>query len=271
VSKPPTASGEPLNAVTPPRSINLVSIALIAEAVAWLGAALTLRTSTSQFLELISKSYKSSSKTDKAHGKYVLTVGKKKEYFSDWHEQKLYDHIKQSLTDARHGMILRAAIFGLALLLLAWMLRRTRGASPARWSIVILSVLVGAPMSILSVGSGLPAGFSVANVAIGVTSIASIALLFTPQSRGYFRACRDAVAATLPPRPARSGGLFGSKRPAQETPKVAPKERVEDEPEEAPARPSLEKKRHDAESVAKGASLARSRAKAAAKSRRMEE
>ena len=128
--------------------------------------------------------------------------------------------------------------------------------------------------------SGLPAPASAAGVILGAASIAALGLIFlAPASTAYFRACR---LANVPeelrgqPRPG-LGSLFGPKRtaagrqPAGRQPgarQSAAAARASSAEANRPAAGKAKAKvRSDTDAVAKGAELARSRAKAS-KSRR---
>jgi hypothetical protein len=258
VSDNPRTRATPAN-LTPPRTIDYACIATLVQAVAWLGAAITLRFNTDAFLALLFKNSKQKDGT-----KYDPASAADRA------------HLLQSLNDSRRGLLVQGLILFGAFTLLAFMLRRTRGAAAARWSIVIVSVLTQAPLYIMSIGGGLPTITGVVNFLLGVSSITAIVMLFLPASRKYFRDVREEIAATMPPRQARSGGLFGPRRTATR-PTTQPDSRVVDSTpaevsdEVAPKGPSLDKKHADAAAVAKGAALARNRAKAASKSRRSED
>jgi hypothetical protein len=168
----------------------------------------------------------------------------------------------------RSGAVITAVVIGLALVLLGWALRRTRSASASRWAMLIVFVFTGLPFQVIPVG-GLPAGSQVAAVVVGVAAIAALVLIFVPKpSAAYFKACRE---ANIPeelrgqPRPG-LGSLFGPKRPrGAAAPTPAARTAAPERPATAPK--SKAKVRSDTDAIAKGAELARSRAKAS-KSRR---
>jgi hypothetical protein len=122
--------------------------------------------------------------------------------------------------------------------------------------------------------SGLPVPAQIAGVVIGVASIAVILLIFIPPtSQRYFKECREAnMPEEMRGKPrAGLGSLFGPKasRRAAAPTATAPPARAASTP--AAARPGAPKARakvrSDTDAVAKGAELARARAKAS-KSRR---
>lgn len=277
--EPGSTPGAKPAAVTPPRTVNLASLALVLEAVAWVGPYLAVKLGQASYKNYLFH-----------HASYTVKVNGKNKTFN-------YDDVKQpgglaeghkkiasSVASTQHAYLLQAFILGAALLLLAYSLRRTRGASAARWAVVVVAVLTQSPLLVFNFGRDLPGGFGAATGVIGILAIASLVLLFVPESRRYFREVREALAAVAPPRPARparqgrGGGLFGPRPSASPSKQVSmtkapPKNSADADVEDAPAKPmnAQEKKRADAAAVAKGAALARNRAKAAAKSRRMED
>jgi cytochrome c oxidase subunit IV len=185
---------------------------------------------------------------------------------------KVPDDIAAQVTSQLHSFrtttIIQGLLFLGVLALLAYMVRRPRSASGARWATLIVLVLTRAPLNVIP-QSGLPAAYQAATVVVGIASLATLVLLFLPSSAAYFRACR---AATMPPgrqpRPG-LGGLFGPRRPPAQTPTRAPAQTTPaTATAKAPSRAKA-KVRHDAEAIAHGADLARTRAKAN-KSRRSE-
>ncbi|HZZ97935.1 MAG TPA: hypothetical protein VFE19_12995 [Jatrophihabitantaceae bacterium] len=183
---------------------------------------------------------------------------------------KNFDAAK-TVSTFRSSAILSAVIIGLALLLLVWALRRTRSASASRWAMLIVFVFTGLPLQVIPT-AGLPSGPQAAAVVVGVAAIATLLLVFIPKpSLAYFKACRE---ANIPeelrgqPRPG-LGSLFGPKRPrgAAAATKTAPAARPSAPERPASAPKSKAKVRSDSDAIAKGAELARSRAKAS-KSRR---
>lgn len=245
--------------MTPPRTINLACIALVVEAVAWVGAALALKASTSAYTDYLFKHAYKNSKT-------------KTRYLRSNHSD--VKHIADQVSSDQRGLLSQAILGAVILLLLAYFLRRNRGASPARWSVVIISFLMQTPFGVLALSSELPTGFRVGQFVLGAMSIIALVLLFVPQSRAYFREVRDVLTAGMPARPARAGGggLFGRMmQPPPPRPVKLDKQPAPGSSEPAAKSGVQDKKRAEAAAVAKGAALARSRAKAASKSRRMED
>lgn len=249
--------------VTPPRTINLAAVALLVEALAWIGAAVVLHVQKTAVTN-----YFWSNATHKVKGK---TVHYQRSNPSDVHS------IASQVANSQKGAISQAVILTLALVLLAYMLRRTRGATAARWSVVIVSVLTLAPLGVLAAfGGGTPSGTKIVQVIEGLASIAAIVLLFVPESRQYFTKIREATNAAQP-----AGGRRGLFAPRLQSASTLPKDV---NPRRSPLTSSAQsraqvrlqkaadnRQRTEAKAVAKGAALARSRAKAAAKNRRMED
>jgi hypothetical protein len=241
-------SGRPVQDVPhikPPRTIDYACAALVVMCVAGLGRALLLYGNTSTLLAYVTK--------QNAKAK---------------HPDKTFDAVK-AVHQFRESTLLSAVVVGIALLLLAWALRRPRSASPSRWAMLVVFFFTGLPFYIIPT-SGLPGAAAAAGVVIGIAAVAAIALIFVaPSSAKYFKQCRE---ATMPPerrgqeRPG-LGSLF-KPRPPRTAPPPASTSAPKPEPAQRPATPKAKAKvRADSDAVAKGADLARSRAKAS-KSRR---
>ena len=173
-----------------------------------------------------------------------------------------------------HGLRLSAfvtaAILTVIVGLLVWAMRRTRSASVSRWGVLIFLVLLGIPYSIIPAW-GLPLVAQAAGVASGVASILMIVLVFLPPSTKYFRECRDAM--TPPelrgqPRPG-LGSLFKPRPPAGGAAGANATRPAGTRPAKPAASKAKAKVRSDADAIAKGAELARTRAKTS-KTRRPE-
>ena len=188
----------------------------------------------------------------------------------------------------RVGVVVNGVLISVLVLGLIWGLRNARSAWASRWMLVIALVLTQSFLYVLP-AKHLIGLANVGGVLVGVGSIVTIIGLFVPQSAKYISEChlstmtpeRRAAAANRPkmfgPRPAgQSGGLFGggargaaARGAAARGP--APRGVAARQPVERPASPaagkSKAKARSDAEAVARGAELARSRARAS-KSRR---
>ncbi len=188
----------------------------------------------------------------------------------------------QDLHNFRQGATVNLLLLAVIAALLIWAMRRPRSASASRWVLLIVMVFMELPLLIIpkfGYPSGLPPLARLGGALAGVFAVATIALVFVPrESQQYFRACRD---ATLPPgaqrRPGLFGqGLFGPRAPRRGTdtatrPAATRPADTRPAPASASTRPAAPrakaKGRSDADAVAKGAELARSRAKAS-KSRR---
>ncbi|MGH8962311.1 MAG: hypothetical protein ACRDWT_14165 [Jatrophihabitantaceae bacterium] len=213
-------------------------------------------------------------------------------------DAKYATQIPHDLSSLRNGMLIQGVVVCIAMAILGFSIRRARGASGARWALLVIIVLTSGPLAIAPV-AGFPTVPKIAGVLMGVASIAVIILILLPASLRYFRACKAATrpegapvrpglasmltgrgaagggAAGRPAavRPAAGRGLLGSllapRPPRASTPAAG--STVPAKPDSAnPPRPkSKAKVRVEAEAVAKGAELARTRAKAS-KSRRTE-
>lgn len=180
--------------------------------------------------------------------------------------------------DYVHGLRLSAfvtaAILTVIVLLLVVAMRRTRSASASRWGVLIFLILLGIPYSIIPTW-GLPLVAQTAGVVSGIASILMIVLVFLPPSLRYFRECRDAL--TPPelrgqPRPG-LGSLFKPRPPAGAAGAAGTRATATRPAATRPAKTSASKAkakvRSDADAIAKGAELARTRAKSS-KTRRSE-
>jgi hypothetical protein len=175
-------------------------------------------------------------------------------------------------------VLLQSVIVSIALIILGLSLRRVRGASGARWAILIVIVLTSGPLAIMPV-HGWPMLPKVAGVLMGAASIAVIVLIVLPRSMNYFRDCK--IASRGEGAPAGLAGLFGPRgataqrgaasgaAASERARRTAAQSQATHTAEEAnPARArSKAKVRADADAVAKGAELKRERQKAS-KSRR---
>jgi hypothetical protein len=129
-------------------------------------------------------------------------------------------------------------------------------------------VITGSPFQIIP-ARGWPVPIQIALVAAGVMSLAAIVLLLLPESREYFRAIGDARRAEYA---AKTGRGPAQPRPSLRSMLTAKPTVSLDKPEardaaRAQQRGARAKSRVESEAVARGAQLARERAKAS-KSRR---
>jgi len=248
-----------------PRTIQFATAAVIGEIVFTLAHALAARGFTSQLLQLM----KHANETSK-------------------NRKNPFDAVKQ-LADYRTGLLVQGLVICVAMVILGLSLRRARGASGARWAILIVLVLTAqsnGPFAVFPI-SDYPGTLQVLRSLIGVSSIALIVFLLLPDSMRYFRACK---AATRPEgAPARPGlgalfgprgaagsrggafGGFGARSAARaKTDAASAAEAEAIRPSDGPRGRAKAKGRADADAVAKGAALARNRAKVS-KSRRTPE
>jgi hypothetical protein len=236
----------PAATVPPPRTIDLACLALVVMTLAGFIRGLLLLGHDQMLLAYVTKANHDAKKPDKN-----------------------FDAVKAVHT-LRESGFLSAVVYGIVFLLLAWALRRSRPASITRWMLLVVFFFTAVPFYVRPT-SGLPTGAQIAGVVIGVASIAVILLVFIPPtSQKYFKECRE---ANMPedmrgkPRPG-LGSLFGPKRPRGAAATAPPARTASTPAAERPAAPKARAKvRSDTDAVAKGAELARARAKAS-KSRR---
>jgi hypothetical protein len=238
----------PVENITPPRTIDYATVALLVIVIAAVARAALLLGNNS------------------ALTKFVTDQNAKK-------PQKTFD-AASSVHQLRTGAVISAVIIAVALGLLAWAMRRTRSASASRWALIVVFVVTGPLPFYVIPTSGLPGGVSLAGSVLGIASIVALGLVFVPKtSTTYFKACK---LANIPeelrgqPRPGLAS-LFGQRRQATRPAQTRPTAQRPARTESASTRPDTAKAkakvRSDADAVAKGAELARSRAKAS-KSRR---
>jgi hypothetical protein len=190
-------------------------------------------------------------------------------------EQALHD-----LDRYKHTSIVQALIMGGALVVLAILLRGGRMAHNARWLVILILIFTGGPMAFTTLSSDLRPVYNVLSALVAVTSIAAIALIVVAPSRAFFRATRAATGkpSLFGPKPGataggqtpRPGGLFGGLfgPPRTSTPPSSSAPKSDDNPSAGRSTAKVRAANNDA-AVAKGADLARERAKASkAKSRR---
>lgn len=266
---PPGGKDKPgAPAVPIPRTIQLATAAVIGEIVFTIAHALAARGFTSQLLQLMRHANETAKKPDKN-----------------------FDAVKQ-LADYRTGLLVQGLVICVAMVILGLSLRRPRGASGARWAILIVLVLTAqsnGPFAVFPI-SDYPATLQVLRSLIGVSSIALIVFLLLPDSMRYFRACKAAtrpegaparpgLGALFGPRGAAGsrgaagprGGAFGARATARARADAAGAAEAEAiRPSDGPRGRAKAKGRADSDAVAKGAALARTRAKAS-KSRRTPE
>lgn len=180
---------------------------------------------------------------------------------------------KQFATDLHtlhSSYVVASLLTAVVVLLLMFGMRKPRSASASRWVLIFALYFTGAIVGLYP-PYGLPGWIQGAGVVMGVAALAALVLIFTPPSLAYARACKE---STLPPE--RRGQprpkLFGPRpAPAPRTTATAARSaaanRTAARPSSAAAGKAKAKARNDAEAVARGAELARTRARAS-KSRR---
>jgi hypothetical protein len=247
---------------TPPRTISLAIAAIVAQVVLMIIRTVSIFGYTDQLSRLLVKSNHDAKTPKNPYGPAQVA--------HDLHAWRI-------------SGVWQALIVSIALLLLGYSLRKASTASITRWAVLIVLVMTGGPFTVVP-AKGWPVVPQVAMVLAGLASIAVIVLLFLPDSRRYFRevaAIRKGAMATAA-QPARPGLLNALFRPgARPVPDAeAGAEAGGGRPSAAQARKQVRmtkdasqatkaKGRNDAEAIARGAELARSRAKAS-KSRRTE-
>jgi hypothetical protein len=254
MSKAGRPARPPVENIKPPRTIDYATAALMVMIVAGFVRALLLLGNTSTLT------------------KFVIDQNHKK-------PQKGFD-ATNSVHQLRTSAVISAVVLAVALGLLAWALRRTRSASASRWALLIVFLIPLGPLPLYVIPtSGLPGAVVASGMVLGLASIAVLGLVFVaPASTAYFKACRLAnvpeelrgqprpgLGSLFGPRrqpPARQGAADRSTRPAQT--RTAGADSAANRPAATKAKAKV---RSDADAVAKGAELARSRAKAS-KSRR---
>ena len=154
-------------------------------------------------------------------------------------------------------------LISILVVLLTVMFRR--GSGTGRWIFVALCVIggqlgfAGTPLQLLVVTSNLPKAMGVAATLSALASIVAIVLLVVPSSARWFREVKLVTNPGAAQRPAGLAGLFGPRRPITTPPRKSAPTRTDANPARAKSKAKV---RADAEAVAKGAELARSRAKA---------
>lgn len=180
---------------------------------------------------------------------------------------------KQFSTDLHtlhSSYVIAAVLTAVVVALLMFGLRKARSASASRWVLIFALYFTGALLGLYP-PFGLPGWIQGAGVLMGIGAFASLVLIFLPPSTAYARASKE---ASLPPE------LRGQPRPKLFGPRTAPAGRATGPTARSTSagRPAARtaptgggkakaKARNDADAVARGAELARSRARAS-KSRR---
>lgn len=247
-----------------PRSINIAVAGLGLSVLGLLMQAIGYSTSTTWLHGQLVKAYKDS--TNKP-------------------SQTLAQYVHDQSSSIPHSVWIQNGLISAVLLLLAYSLRRTRSASGSRWALLVVFVLTYMPFNLLRLSGGAPKVLEIGYIAAGVGSVIAIVyVFFIKRSQLYFRECRLAVNPNLANAPAPGLGSLFTRRGrdqarqqalAAQQAKVASKAATTGAPPTSltktngSATRAKAKVRADSEAIAKGAELARSRAKAN-KSRRTE-
>jgi hypothetical protein len=246
---------------TVPRTVNLVIAAVGAQVFFLLLRSLGVLGFSDQLQRLLIKSnrdLKPSNKNRKPLNEYVFGS-----------HDVLHD-----LHSLRVSYVWQGVILAVALLLLAFSLRRTSTASVTRWALLIVMVITASPLQVIP-PHGWPVLIQVGFVGSGVMSILAIVLLFVPESRAYFHGINDvrraeyaAKSGATPGAPRPSLRSMFAPRPQQGVSLDKPGAKATSTSARAQQPGAKSKSRAEADAVARGAELARQRAKAASKSRR---
>jgi hypothetical protein len=170
---------------------------------------------------------------------------------------------------AQVSQALLTTVITLAMIMLA--LRIRKGSRSTRNIYIGVSLLIGlfgypgSPIGLIQYAFSGPAVLRAFGALAGLASIFGIVLLLRPEAKAFFEAVSPRPAGAIE-RPG-LGGLFRPRPPVNRTP--AAKSDVEKAAPTGSAKAPKAKTRNDAEAVARGAELARTRAKAA-KSRKTE-
>lgn len=249
--RPPTVPDLPL-----PLTVKLAFGALGVMALAGLARAVAARGSTAQFTYLLNQSNKNAKKP-----KNPYTAA----------------DVAHDLHNLRSSVLLQAVVIAVAVAFLIFALRKVRSAGPSRWAVLVVMLFTQSPLYVRPLKNW-PAAASALGVILGVASILAIVFLFVPQSTAYFRACKQALHPDGVPPSRGLAGMFGQRttpapRPAANRRGAAATNRgtaaSASATETTSTVRSKAKVRSDEAAVAKGADLARNRAKAS-KSRRTE-
>jgi len=256
-----TSAAKPATPV-PPKSVKWAMAAVVVQVVFALTRVFSMFGYTDQLKHILSKDLATSFRRNLSN------------YFQDFGEvlqgkrktatlkDLAYDDLDKALHAVRINGLWQGLVVAVALFLLAYSLRRPATASVTRWALLIVMVLTGGPFTVIP-AKGLPVVPQVALVLAGLASIVAIVLLFVPQSRAYFKQVSDLRRAAIPTgtRPRLFGGASGEPKP------IPTSGLRSTAASRAQARSAKAKSRNDAEAIARGAELARNRAKAS-KSRR---
>jgi hypothetical protein len=250
------ADDKPPEVPRPPRTINLVIAAVCAQVAFTVVRIASMFGSTAQWDRLLVHENNKAKKPVHPYGPAQIA--------DDLHRLRVTN-------------VVQGAVIAAALLVLALLLRRAGTATMSRWALVVVMLVTFAPFSVVP-AHGLPVVTQVAGVLSGAAAIVAIVALFLPESRAYFKALaavRLAASGRTAPPTRGLGALFGP-RPAgvrKPTPpsgiRSSAASRANARLNQGGAAAVRAKTRSDEAAIARGAALARSRAKAS-KSRRTE-
>jgi hypothetical protein len=256
--EPPIAPGGP-----PPRQVIIAAIALVVSGVFSIVAGASLYGERTWLTHSVKQSQKNDKPKDKLHG------------------QALYDHVSTVMK----GQLISGAVLAVVLSIIAFY--TFKGRSWSRWAVVGVWLIatysgqLAGIASVLSIGSSNPVAFKLPSFVAGLGMlIAVIGVNLRPSAR-YFSANRP-PRPDRPGRPGRGGSTAAGQVPARPglrdlfAPRTRPAPAARSTPSanstksastSAGTSRSKAKVRVDSDAVAKGAELARNRAKTS-KSRR---
>jgi hypothetical protein len=252
-----TLDAESAQRPVPPRTIDLVIAAVCIQVFFLLVRVVTMFGSSDQLRRLLVDSNNKANKPKIPYGP---------------------SQIADDLHRLRVNGLWQGLVVAAALLLLAFSLRRVSSAGVTRWALLVVMVLTGGPFNIVP-AHGLPIVPQVSLVLAGLASLVAVVALFLPESRRYFKAISAArlAASGRSAGPGRGlGALFTPKPRAERKPvpssglrsSAASRGAAQVAATTNPAGARAKARAHQA-AVARGAALARDRAKAS-KSRRTE-
>ena len=185
--------------------------------------------------------------------------------------------IASDLHKFRVSSLIQAIVVAIAMIVLVSLLRKAKQATLGRWALIVVMVITGSPFAAIP-AKGWPPVSGALRMLEGVSSLAAIVLLLVPTSAAYFRECKAVAHPGAAPRPGMFSSMFGPRStaarggaaPVSTTPVSTTKAKTAPTTANPSVNKSKAKVRADDASAAKGADLARNRAKAA-KSRKSED
>lgn len=244
----------------PPRTVRLAIAAIIAEVVLGVGYAVLAWPAAHTLRNLVHKA-NLKQKHPKAECNHGLPKG--------------CLNLDKTVHAIQVQGLITSLVVGAAILILIPRLRRgNRSGRTIYVAIALFAGLlgyVGSPVALTALIAGGPGAQRVVAILAALASVLAIVALFLRESQEYINERSPRPAGALGPRPG-LGGLFrppGPRQPAERVPGMRTNPRRGEQRAEPPAsRPAARSKsRQDADSIARGAQLARNRAKAS-KSRR---